>query len=109
MATVTGMDLRTLDGALDVATADTASLIGLGVLALIALAVLLLVGKLFAKVAIVAVIVVLAIAVWNQRAELADCPRTCACSFFGYELEIGDPTVNDVCQDVVSRVRGAVT
>lgn len=91
-------------GALDVATADTASLIGLGVLALIALAVLLLVGKVFAKLVIVALIVVLGVAVWNQRAELADCPRTCSCSFFGYELEIGAPTVDDLCQDVVSRL-----
>jgi hypothetical protein len=95
-------------GAIDVGTADTASLIGLGVLALIALAVLLLVGKLFAKLVIVAVIVVLGVAVWNQRAELADCPRTCSCSFFGYQLEIAQPTVDGLCQDVVSRIRAAI-
>lgn len=95
-------------GALDVATADTASLIGLGVLVLIALAVVLLVGKLFAKLVIVGLIAVVAIAVWSQRAELADCPRTCSCSFFGHPLEIGDPTVNDVCQDAVSRLGAAL-
>lgn len=99
--TITALDL----GALDVSTADTASWISLGVLALVAVAVLLLVGRFFAKILVVGLIAVLAVAVWTQRAQLADCPRTCACSFFGQPLEIGDPTVNDICQDVLTSLR----
>lgn len=75
---------------------------------LLAVAVLVLISKVLVKLVVVAVIVVLAGAVYSQRAELADCPRTCSCSFFGYSLEIGSETVNDACQDVVSRVRAAV-
>jgi len=109
VATVTGMDLPTLDlGALDVATTETASLVGLGVLALIAVAVLLLVGKLLAKLLIVGLIVVLGIAVYSQRAELSECPRTCSCSFFGYQLEIGASDVEAACQDIVGRVASSV-
>lgn len=102
------MDLGAWDGALDVATTQTASLIGLGVLVLLAVAVLLLVTKVFAKLVVVGLIVVLGVTVFNQRAELAECPRTCACSFFGYELEIGAQSVDNACRDIVSRVRSAV-
>ncbi len=103
------MDLDALDGALDVATTETASLIVLGVLVLLAVGVLLLVTKVFAKLVVVGLIVVLGVAIYSQRTELAECPRTCACSFFGYELEIGADSVDDACRDVVSRARAAIS
>lgn len=94
--------------ALDVSTMETASLVVLGVLVLLALAVLLLISKFIVKILVVGVILALGIAIFSQRAELASCPQTCSCSFFGYELEIGSDTVNAACQDVVSRVRAMV-
>ena len=93
---------------MDVATTETASLVVLGVLALVAVAVVVLFTKIASKVIAVAVIVALGVVVYSQRAALADCPVTCACSFFGYELEIGDETIDNACRDVVSRVRTAV-
>ena len=98
------MDLNSLD----VATTETGSLIVLGILLLLAVAVLLLVGKVFVKLVVVGLIVALGFAVYSQRADLADCPRTCACSFFGYELEISEETVDNACREIVSRVRAAV-
>lgn len=98
------MDFGGVNRALDVATTETASLVALGVLALLAVAVLILISKVFVKLVAVGVIVALGIALYSQRAELADCPRTCACSFFGYELEIGADRINEACQDIVSRV-----
>ncbi len=94
--------------ALDVSTMETTSLVVLGILVLMAVAVLLLISKFIVKILVVGVIVALGIAVWSQRAELADCPQTCACSFFGYDLEIGSDSVDAACQDIVSRVRTAV-
>lgn len=102
---LTALDLGALDlGALDVATADTASWIGLGVLALLAVAAILLVTKFFAKVVVVAIIATLAIAIWTQRADLAACPRTCDCSVFGYQLEIGDASIDGACRDIAGAV-----
>jgi hypothetical protein len=94
--------------ALDVATTETASLVVLGVLVLLAVAALFFITKFFVKLVVIAAIIFLGVAVYDQRAELADCPRTCACSFFGYELEIGAERVDAACRDIVSRVRSAV-
>lgn len=94
--------------ALDVSTMETTSLVVLGVLVLLAVAVLLLISKFIVKSLVVGLIVAFGIAIYSQRAELASCPQTCACSFFGYELEIGSDSVDAACQDVVSRVRAAV-
>ncbi len=108
MVTVAGMDLGAWNSALDVATTETMSLVVLGVLVLLVVAALLLVSKVFVKLVVVGLIVTVGVAVHSQRAELAECPRTCACSFFGYELEIGPEVVHNACQDVVSRIRAAV-
>lgn len=102
------MDFSALDRAVDVATTETASLVVLGVLVLLAVGVVLLISKFFVKLVVVGLIVVVGIAVYSQRAQLAECPRTCACSFFGYELEIGPDRVNEACQDLVSRVQATV-
>ncbi len=91
--------------ALDVATTRTMSVVLMVVLALIAVAVVLLIGKFLLRVAVVAVLVLLGIAVYDQRAELTTCPQTCSCSFFGYQLEMGSNTINDACRNIVGQVR----
>ncbi len=91
-------------GALSVGTADVMSWIALAALVLLAVAVVALIGKVLVKFVVVALIVVLAVAVWNQRSALAECPKTCSCSFFGYHLELPGGSVNDACQQIVGRV-----
>ncbi|MBA3522989.1 MAG: hypothetical protein H0T85_00210 [Geodermatophilaceae bacterium] len=97
-----------IPNALDVSTMSTASLVIIGALALVALAVLLLAGKLVLKLVVVALVVVLAVAVYDQRSALADCPQTCSCSFFGYDVGLGDGAAADACRGVVGGVQGPV-
>ena len=94
------MDLR----ALGVGTADVMSWIVLVVLALLAVAVVALIGKFLVKFVVLALIVVLVVAVWNQRSALAECPKTCSCSFFGYHLALPAGSADDTCRQIVGRI-----
>ncbi len=89
-------------GALDVTTTKTVALFGLAVLVLIALAVIFIVRKIVVKLVVLVLVVAVGAAVWSQREGLADCPRTCSCSFFGYHIQLDDPTLNQACLDVVN-------
>lgn len=91
-----------MSGSLDVATAQTVALILVGVLILVAVAALFLIRKIIAKLFIFGLVVALGVAVYTQRSELSQCPKTCSCSFFGYQLHISDPTLSDACRGAVS-------
>ena len=70
---------------------DNARTIALVVaLAAIVLAVIVIrfVQKVVMKVAFTAVLALIALVAWTQRADLADCARTCECRVLGFDIEI---------------------
>ncbi len=46
------------------------------------------VQKLVMKGVMLAVLAGLGVALWAQRADLADCAQTCSCSLFGQDVEV---------------------
>ncbi len=46
------------------------------------------VQKLVIKGAVLAVLAGLAVGLWVQRGDLADCAETCECSLFGMDVEV---------------------
>ena len=87
---------------LDVGAVQTVSVIIIGVLVLLAVAALFIVRKIVSKVITIALVLALAVAVYVERDHLAECPKTCACSFFGLKLKIPDEELAQKCQDAVS-------
>jgi len=86
----------------DVSTVQTVSVIIIGVLVLLAVAALFIITKIVSKVITIALVLALAVAVYIERDHLAECPKTCACSFFGIKLKIPDEDLAQKCQDAVS-------
>lgn len=64
-----------------------ALVVGLGALVL-AVLVLRFVQKMVMKVAFTAVLALIALLAWTQRADLADCAKTCECNLLGFDIEI---------------------
>ena len=85
-----------------VSTAQTVGVIIVGVLVLIAVAALFIIKKIASKVITVALVLILAAAVYVQRDQLSECPKTCECSFFGLKLKIPDTDLSKKCKDAVS-------
>ncbi|PRZ32766.1 hypothetical protein CLV47_12640 [Antricoccus suffuscus] len=86
----------------DVSTVQTVSVIIIGVLVLLAVAALFIVRKIVSKVITIALVLALAVAVYIERDNLAECPKTCACSFFGLKLKIPDDSLAQKCKSAVS-------
>ncbi len=86
----------------DVSTVQTVSVIIIGVLVLLAVAALFIVKKIVSKVVTIALVLALGVAVYIERDQLAQCPKTCACSFFGMKLKIPNDTLAQKCKSAVS-------
>ena len=61
---------------------------GIAVLALIAFLVMRFIQKMVLRVVLLGALVGLGVFVWGQRQELQDCVPTCACEFFGFEVQL---------------------
>lgn len=96
------MHTQTALAALDVDTVKTVGVIGIGVLILLAVAFAFLIQKVIVRLAAIVIVLSLAAAIYVQRDNLADCPQTCSCSFFGLKLQIPDNDLAAKCKDVVS-------
>lgn len=86
----------------DVNTVQTVSVIIIGVLVLLAVAALFIIKKIVSKVITIALVLALGIAVYVERDQLAQCPKTCACSFFGLKLKIPNDDLAQKCKSAVS-------
>jgi hypothetical protein len=73
---------------LDADTLRTGALVVLGVMVVVAVLVARFVQKMVMKVVLLGVLVGLGILVWAERAELADCARTCDCRLLGRDVEV---------------------
>ncbi|MEO6957595.1 MAG: hypothetical protein ABI137_12695 [Antricoccus sp.] len=88
--------------ALDLTTAKITSWAIIAVLVLIALGVLFVVRAVLTKVISVVLIFIFASAIYIQRDNLAACPKTCECTFFGIHLKIPDAQLADKCTVAVT-------
>jgi len=62
---------------------------GVGIAAIVlAIVVVRFVQKLVMKLAFTAVLALVALVAWTQRADLADCANTCDCRLLGFDIEI---------------------
>ncbi len=95
-------DSSALAATFDVSTVEAVSVIIIGVLVLLAVAALFIVKKVISKVITIALVLVLGVAVYIERDQLAQCPKTCACSFFGLKLKIPDDALAQKCRSAVS-------
>jgi len=78
----------TLPDWIDPDNARTLALV-VGLAALVAIVVVLrFVQKLVLKLVMAAVLALVAFAAWAERADLADCARTCECNVLGFDIEI---------------------
>lgn len=64
-----------------------ALVVGIGAIVLIVV-VLRFVQKMVMRVAFTAVLALIALLAWTQRADLANCAKTCECSILGFEVDI---------------------
>jgi Tfp pilus assembly major pilin PilA len=78
----------TLPDWIDPDNARTIALVVAGVAIVLAVVVIRFVQKLVVKVAFTAVLALVALVAWTQRADLADCAKTCECKVLGFEVEI---------------------
>ena len=63
--------------------------LAVGIAALVLIFVVLrFVQKMVIKISFTAVLALIAFVAWTQRADLADCAKTCECSVLGFEIEI---------------------
>ncbi|HEX7095183.1 MAG TPA: hypothetical protein VF183_04835 [Acidimicrobiales bacterium] len=63
--------------------------LAVGIAALVLIVVVLrFVQKLVLKLAITAVLALVAILAWAERADLGDCAKTCECNLLGFDVEI---------------------
>lgn len=72
-------------------------------IAVVALLVARFVTTLVVKVVTLAVLVGLGALVWQQRAELGDCARTCECSFFGQDVRL-PAEARPVCDQIAEQL-----
>lgn len=91
-----------MPSALELTTAKTVSWVVIAVLVLLALGVLIVVRAVITKVISVVLIVIFASAIYIQRDNLAECPKTCECTFFGIHLKIPDQQLADKCTQAVT-------
>lgn len=94
--------LHPLAATFDVTTVQTVSVIIIGVLVLLAVAALFIISKIVSKVIAIVLVLVLAVAVYVERDQLSQCPKTCACSFFGLKLKIPNEDLAQKCKSAVS-------
>jgi low temperature requirement protein LtrA len=66
---------------------NIALVVGIGAIVLIVL-VLRFVQKLALKMAFSVVLALVALLAWTERADLADCARTCDCNLLGFDVEV---------------------
>jgi hypothetical protein len=78
----------TLPDWIDPDSARTIALVVGSSAVVLAIVVLRFVQKLVMKVAFTAVLALIALFAWTQRADLSDCARTCECRLLGFDVEI---------------------
>ena len=64
------------------------SLVALASIALVALLAFRLIRRLVLRGVVVGLLVVLAVGLWEQRAQLSDCVDQCTCTLFGQTVQI---------------------
>ena len=78
---------------LDPDTLRTVAVVVLVVLLVVAFLVMRFIQKMVLRVVVLGALAGLGLFVWVQRDELRDCVPECACTFFGYEVQVeGCPT-----------------
>ncbi|MEX2659230.1 MAG: hypothetical protein WD232_06015 [Acidimicrobiales bacterium] len=77
-----------LPQALDPDTLRTAAIVALGLVVIGIFLTLRFIQKMVVRVVIVGALVALGAGIWVQREELASCPTTGACTFFGQEVQV---------------------
>lgn len=88
----------TLPEWIDPDNAQTIALVvGIGAIVL-AVVVIRFVHKLVMKVAFTAVLALVALLAWTQRADLADCAKTCECRLLGFDIEIPEDQRPPTCE-----------
>ena len=85
-----------LPKSLDPDALRTVALVTLGVLAVLGFVVLRFVQKMVLRVVLLGALAGLGLFAWYERTELKDCVPDCACSFFGYDVQVpGCPAPRD--------------
>lgn len=77
-----------LPQALDPDTLRTAAIVALALVVIGIFLTLRFIQKMAVRVVIVGALVALGAGIWVQREELASCPTTGACTFFGQEVQV---------------------
>ena len=79
-----------LPEALDPDTLRTVAIVALIALVAVALLVVRFVQKLLIRIVVLSLLVVVGLAIWVQRDQLASCRTTGTCTFFGQEVQVPD-------------------
>lgn len=74
--------------ALDSDTVETLALVMLAVIAVISFLIIRSSFKVLSKVAMIAVLAGLGVALFQNRAELGRCSQTCSCRIYGQDVEV---------------------
>ncbi len=85
----------------DFLDADNLQWLILGVLALLALAMLMVVRfvqKLVMRILVLGILAGIGISLWVQRADLSECAETCECSLYGQDVAVSYDQLPDAVQ-----------